>query len=138
MRISPGIALCSLTAVAGAAGATLAAPADMTAHPPQVEAGQAAYAEHCAACHGDDLAGSDHAPGLKDDLFREAWQGKPARQLYSRIISTMPLTDPGSLEPKTVLDVTTFILAANRQPLPATGYAGADDLNGVTIAPPAE
>lgn len=108
-----------------------------TAQPPQVAAGAAAYAEHCAACHGSNLAGMDHAPGLVGETFWASWDGKPARQLYSRIISTMPLADPGSLEPETVVDIATFILKTNKQEVPATGYASANDLNAVTIARPA-
>jgi mono/diheme cytochrome c family protein len=115
-----------------------AASPDAAAPAPQVEAGKAAYAEQCAACHGEDLIGFDHAPSLKGDVFWASFNEKPARQLYSRIISTMPLSDPGSLEPKMVLDITTFILSVNNQALPATGYASADELNTVTITQPAE
>lgn len=143
MRISRRIASFSFVVTAGAVAAMLApaAPAaspDAAAQPPQVEEGKAAYVEHCAACHGEDLIGFDHAPSLTGDVFWASFNEKPARQLYSRIISTMPLSDPGSLEPKTVLDITTFILAANKQTLPATGYASADELNTVTITQTAE
>jgi cytochrome c5 len=99
----------------------------------QIASGAAAYAEHCGACHGEGLAGLNHAPSLKGAVFWKSWADKPARALYSRIISTMPLSDPGSVEPKVVLDITVFILSANKQSTPETGYRSADELNGVPI-----
>jgi hypothetical protein len=45
----------------------------------------------------------------------------------------MPLTDPGSLEPKMALDITIFLLSANGQSIPAGGYQSADELNSVLI-----
>jgi mono/diheme cytochrome c family protein len=99
----------------------------------QITSGAAAYAEHCGACHGEGLTGLNHAPSLKGAAFWKSWTDKPARALYSRIISTMPLSEPGTLEPKVVLDVTVFILSANKQSIPEAGYKSADELNGVPI-----
>jgi mono/diheme cytochrome c family protein len=99
----------------------------------QMVIGAAAYAEHCGACHGEGLAGLNHAPSLKGAAFWKSWADKPARALYSRIISTMPLSEPGTLEPKVVLDITVFILSANKQSIPEAGYKSADELNGVPI-----
>jgi mono/diheme cytochrome c family protein len=99
----------------------------------QIAAGTEAYAAQCAACHGGDLSGSNHAPALKGAVFRTAWAEKPSRLLYSRIISTMPLTDPGTLAPKMVLDITTFILSVNKQLIPESGYQKADELNSIPI-----
>jgi S-disulfanyl-L-cysteine oxidoreductase SoxD len=111
-----------------------AVPVAGTAAADQLAAGAAAYATHCAACHGADLIGLEHTPNLKGETFWANWSGKPARLLYSRIISTMPLSDPGSLEPKEALDITAHILSINRQPIPAAGYGGADELNEVPLA----
>lgn len=121
-----------------AAGNTALMAESTTARLPQVISGAAAYARHCAACHGSDLAGTDHAPELAGEAFWASWEGKSARQLYGRIISTMPLDDPGSLEAKTVVDITAFILGANRQALPAAGYAGANELDAVTMTEPSD
>jgi S-disulfanyl-L-cysteine oxidoreductase SoxD len=99
----------------------------------QIAAGAGAYATQCAACHGENLAGSNHAPALKGAVFGMAWAEKPSRLLYSRIISTMPLTDPGTLAPKMVLDITTFILSVNKQLIPDGGYQKADELNSIPI-----
>ena len=99
----------------------------------QMVSGAAAYTEHCGSCHGEGLAGLNHAPSLKGTAFWKSWADKPARALYSRIISTMPLSGPGTLEPKVVLDITVFILSANKQSIPEAGYKSADELNGVPI-----
>ena len=99
----------------------------------QIAAGAEAYATQCAACHGGDLAGSNHAPALKGAVFGMALAEKPSRLLYSRIISTMPLTDPGTLAPKMTLDITTFILSVNKQRIPQSGYQKADELNSIPI-----
>jgi mono/diheme cytochrome c family protein len=99
----------------------------------QIAAGGAAYAQHCASCHGEKLAGTMHAISLTGAVFRASWADKSARRLYSRIISTMPLTDPGALDPKAVLDITVFILSVNQQVIPAAGYETAADLNAAKI-----
>jgi len=104
-----------------------------TAASSQIAAGAAAYVERCASCHGELLAGATHAPSLNGDAFLTSWTGKPARVLYSRVISTMPLTDPGSLEPNIALDITIFLLSVNKQSIPPAGYQSADELNGVPI-----
>ena len=77
--------------------------------------------------------GAPAAPELTVKAFLGTWAGAPARRLYSRILSTMPLTDPGSLDPKTVLDITTFILNENKQPVPAAGYASPAELDKISI-----
>jgi S-disulfanyl-L-cysteine oxidoreductase SoxD len=99
----------------------------------QIAAGAAAYAKYCASCHGEKLTGTMHAIGLTGAVFRTSWTDKSARKLYGRIISTMPLTDPGALDPKAVLDITVFILSVNLQVIPAAGYEKATDLNAARI-----
>ncbi len=75
----------------------------------QAKRGEAVYAAQCAVCHGADLMGGDHAPALAGAGFWDAWKGKPARGLYSRIISTMPMAAPGSLSPMETLDLLALI-----------------------------
>jgi S-disulfanyl-L-cysteine oxidoreductase SoxD len=99
----------------------------------QLIPGATAYAEHCASCHGEKLTGSTHAPSLKGEVFLISWTGKTSRELYRRIISTMPLTDPGSLDSKVALAITVFILSANEQALPASEYISVDELNAIQI-----
>jgi cytochrome c len=110
-----------------------AAEPEPTAAATQIAAGATAYFERCASCHGERLSGATQAPSLKGATFVGSWAGKPARMLYRRVISTMPLTDPGTLEPKMALDITIFLLSANEQSIPAAGYQSADELNGVPI-----
>src|SRR3546814_7539396 len=44
----------------------------------QAERGKAAYAENCAACHGDTLAGIDVAPALVGPTFLHNWNNPSA------------------------------------------------------------
>jgi mono/diheme cytochrome c family protein len=69
---------------------------------PQANNGQTIYQQMCSNCHRDDLAGGEHAPALKGDPFWQEWDQQKARLLYRRIISTMPLEDPGSFPEKDV------------------------------------
>ena len=76
--------------------------------------GKKIYDEKCASCHLETLKGGrNESPALKGDEFLSHWTGKPLRELYSRIISTMPLADPGSLTPKETLDVVAYMLQKN-------------------------
>lgn len=80
----------------------------------QAASGRKIYDEKCASCHLETLKGGrNESPALKGDEFLSHWTGKPLRELYSRIISTMPLADPGSLTPKETLDVVAYMLQKN-------------------------
>jgi hypothetical protein len=63
----------------------------------------------------------------------EHWKEKTARNLYSRILTTMPVSSPGSLEPDTVLDLTVYILRQNDMNVGSEAKSSADMLNSVTI-----
>lgn len=82
----------------------------------QAERGRSAYAEHCAACHGDTLAGIDVAPALAGGTFLSNWNNTSAGDLFERIRSTMPLQAPGSLGGRTVADIEAYIFKANGFP----------------------
>ncbi|EQB33324.1 c-type cytochrome [Sphingobium ummariense] len=82
----------------------------------QAERGKTAYAENCAACHGDTLAGIDVAPALTGGTFLNNWNNTSAGDLFGRIQSTMPLNAPGSLGGKTVSDIEAFIFQSNGFP----------------------
>lgn len=94
-------------------------------------AGRKAYLEQCVRCHGETLEGRDHAPALKGGKFRENWNTKTARALYRRILSTMPLDKPGSLDPADVLVIVMYTAAENGIQLPASveNSAGLDQIN---------
>jgi S-disulfanyl-L-cysteine oxidoreductase SoxD len=102
----------------------------------QAARGKVAYAENCAACHGDTLAGIDVAPALVGGGFLNNWNGTSAGDLFSRIKTTMPLSAPGSLPGKTVADIQAYIFEANgfpagKLPLPPSQPMAA----GIMIAP---
>ena len=86
----------------------------------QAARGKAAYDQTCAACHGASLAGVDVAPSLSGLRFLSAWGGTTAGELFDRIHTTMPQTDPGSLSGRMVSDIEAYIFEANGFPAGAT------------------
>lgn len=100
---------------------------------PLPQAGPALFAAKCAVCHGDAMTGGDHAPALKGEVFWSDWKGQPARRLYSRILSTMPMDDPGSLTGPEAMMLVRHIAAANGAPIPDAAEKPAD-LDAVIFA----
>lgn len=82
----------------------------------QAERGKTAYAENCAACHGETLAGIDVAPALVGPGFLNNWNNTSAGDLFARIQMTMPLNAPGSLGGRKVADIEAFMFEANGFP----------------------
>ncbi|MBU3077553.1 c-type cytochrome [Sphingomonas quercus] len=82
----------------------------------QAERGKAAYAENCAACHGETLSGIDVAPALVGSTFLSNWNNTSAADLFERIQMTMPLNAPGTLGGRTVADIEAFIFQSNGFP----------------------
>lgn len=101
--------------------------------PAQVAEGKTLFAAHCAACHGAALDGNDPAPPLKGEMFWSHWKAQPARRLYSRIISTMPLDDPGSLSEHDALAIVSFLAKENGGAIGDTPITGADALNTAAL-----
>jgi cytochrome c len=98
----------------------------------QAKSGQVVYRAKCALCHGETLAGgANESPGLMGAAFTSHWSGKPLRALYSRIISTMPITDPGSLSEKETLDLLAYILQGNGFPPGKERTTSAKELNTI-------
>lgn len=91
------------------------------------------YAAHCANCHGAQLQGGMHASPLVGPVFEQNWAGKRARLLYSRIISTMPQNDPGTLTVQQALAITLYVFAANGITFSGHTLSSPDDLNALTI-----
>ena len=117
MAVGAGLQLC---AVASAADQPASEAADYTAH--------------CANCHGDKLQGGVHAAPLSGPVFEQNWAGKRARLLYSRIISTMPQNDPGTLTAQQALSITLYVLARNGIGFAGHSITSPNDLNTLTIA----
>ena len=125
--LGPGLLLMMLAATAETAAAqdALNSPAS----------GAATFAKSCAGCHGPEGVGGDHGPVLHSADFWSQWQGQPLRRLYSRIISTMPQDDPGSLSEQQVLGIVSYLTQLNTGSAPNPPVAAANDLNGMTAAP---
>ena len=119
----------SATLLGLAAGAAYCAPASV-----QVKSGGEVYARLCAGCHGPELAGG-RGPPLRGAMFMQNWQHKTARKLYSKILTTMPSSAPGTLSSKTALDVTMYVLRQNDVAIGAQAKTSPDLLNHMNIAP---
>jgi cytochrome c5 len=102
----------------------------------QSDRGAGLYRDQCGACHGAQLDGGDHAPPLRDKAFWQEWDGKPARALYSRIITTMPPDDAGSLAEKDVIDLVAYLVASRGAPTGSKSIEHADQLNSIKLAQP--
>jgi mono/diheme cytochrome c family protein len=98
----------------------------------QAARGEAIFQKNCATCHSDRGFG----PPLRGGAFWSSWQGKPARSLYSTIISLMPPDDPGTLSEKTVVDTLAYIFKMNRLPAGDKEIGSAADLNNVELRRP--
>ena len=76
----------------------------------QAERGQKLYAEHCARCHGDTLAGMEAAPALTGTTFYSNWEGETLQPLFERIRTSMPPDKPGSISRAQLADILSHIL----------------------------
>jgi alcohol dehydrogenase (cytochrome c) len=94
------------------AGPALAqtAPAFTTA---QADTGRTAYAQHCAACHGETLQGGQFGPTLKGRAFQNKWGGASLGELYTYIRRSMPPAAVGQLGETTYAAVLARIMADN-------------------------
>lgn len=116
----------------------------------QAASGQEMYPNTCAGCHGATLGGG-RGPQLAGAQFVSHWKDKTVGDLFEKIKTTMPPTNPGSLSPDATADLVSFLLRINgysagttRLPLDATPLKSvkmADPPGGAVaaaaIAPPA-
>ena len=79
----------------------------------QLDAGRAAYAANCAACHGADLLGGQFAGTLKGPAFLATWGDQPAEDLLNYISTSMPPGGGGRLDAETYSALTALVLAEN-------------------------
>jgi quinoprotein glucose dehydrogenase len=82
----------------------------------QAERGAVLYSHNCASCHGMDLRGTEGGNPLVGQLFRAKWQEKTLRELFELTKSTMPKTNPHSLDDASYSSVLAFILNVNEFP----------------------
>ena len=123
-------------AVTGAALlAMIASPARGEPAALQAQNGARLYTEQCAECHGAKLGGG-RGPPLRGADFLQNWQHKTARNLYSRILTTMPPTAPGTLPEVAALEVTIYILRQNGVDMGSHLERSPDLLNAIKINRP--
>ena len=84
----------------------------------QAERGEQLYARHCEQCHGSGLEGDtvSEVPALAGDPFLQRWSGRTVDDLVIRMVRSMPVPTPGSLSRSEYVDVTAYVLKANRFP----------------------
>lgn len=88
-------------------------PALFTAE--QATRGAQAYAEHCAACHGDALEGRT-GPALKGPDFADPASDFHVGDIFGFISRMMPAMSPGSLDHDTYVAIMAYLLQQNGYP----------------------
>jgi quinoprotein glucose dehydrogenase len=86
----------------------------------QATQGKALFETKCAICHGAELNGGEMAPPLAGASFVANWQGTSLGDLFTRIHSTMPANDPGSMNNAETILVLSYILSFNQFPAGST------------------
>ena len=99
----------------------------------QATQGKAVFADKCTTCHGADLTGGEMAPPLVGAIFMGDWVGQSADDLFTRIHTTMPANDPGSLSNAQAAQVLAYILSMNQFPAGSTALPS-DDASLAPIA----
>jgi mono/diheme cytochrome c family protein len=82
----------------------------------QATRGGEQYRQTCAACHGPALQGQGMAGALAGDSFLATWNGRSLEDLFTRIQTTMPLDNPGTVTSAATREIVAFLLQANRFP----------------------
>lgn len=96
--------------------------------------GAATFATACSSCHGAGATGG-YGPALEGKTFWTQWEGKPLRRLYSVILSTMPMGNPGSLSAEQTLGIVAYLVKLRTGTAPKD-YASAHTLNAIIVPPP--
>lgn len=125
MRPAPGPTVRLVTALSGVLCAAVWLQAAAAAPPAADEGwytkaqalrGQASYDELCASCHGEDFVPDDFSPGLTGPAFDWTWGSRTVFDLFDAIRQDMPPDRPGTLDPATAIDITSYLLQANDYP----------------------
>lgn len=117
-RTRYGVAL-AIIAIAGTVGgwsAATRAQQGATYTGQQAAAGQAAYAQSCAGCHGSTLSGGGEAPPLAGGVFMDSWGSHTTQELFTRTRVSMPPENPNGLSADTYASIVAFLLKANGAP----------------------
>jgi cytochrome c len=86
----------------------------------QAERGATRFAETCAACHGEDMAGGPGIPGVTGIEFMFKYNDKTVGELFDYVKMNMPPGQQGSLTDTQYADVVAAILKGNEFPAGAT------------------
>ena len=86
----------------------------------QAAQGKALFNNKCAICHGAEMNGAEMAPPLAGGAFLANWSNVPVAEFFTRIHSTMPANDPGSLSNAETATILAYILSFNKFPAGAT------------------
>ena len=101
----------------------------------QAATGKALFDSKCAICHGAELNGGEMSPPLAGGAFLANWSGQALGDLFTRIHTTMPANDPGSLSNAETAQVLAYILSFNQFPAGATPLPSDDaSLGQIAIA----
>lgn len=82
----------------------------------EAEEGAAIYNTQCAACHGRDLRGTEGGNALIGERFLSRWEQASLGELFTLTQSTMPKSNPRSLDDESVTRLLAYILKANEFP----------------------
>src|SRR3982750_3263786 len=107
-----GFMLSGLYATIGAQAAKTVKEGVYTAD--QAKRGETLYKDNCAACHGEDLAGSGPMPALAGNDFVGNW--KTVGGLFEKTHTSMPESAPGSLSEQQTSDIIAFLLQKSNFP----------------------
>ena len=101
----------------------------------QATRGQRLFTERCTPCHGQTLQGLV-GPPLTGDEFLKVWAIQSLSVLVTKIQTTMPEDDPGTLTKGQATDLVSYILQVGKFPGGKTELAAIDDvLKQVLLAP---
>jgi len=86
--------------------------------PPQFTAAQAArgktaYNASCAVCHGSTMTNGAYGTPLAGEYFKTKWSRRSVRAFYDRTRTTMPPSQPGSLQADAYANIVAYILQIN-------------------------
>ena len=100
----------------------------------QAQAGQPIYASRCSACH----ATGGETIRLIGPAFTQGWRPRSTRELYTRIKTTMPFNNPGSLSEAEASAVVAYILKSNGATAGTAAFTPATNVPIASIIRPAD
>lgn len=82
----------------------------------QATIGSALYTNNCASCHGHNLKGTESGNALVGERFTTKWNDKSLDTLFELTRTTMPKTNPYSLDDASYINLVAWILHSNAYP----------------------